>query len=429
MIGQMVVPDFLIRNNIDDRVICYIDIDKRKSRDIIKVGERKIAICSLEDIKEWNEKIFLIITNSNYSEITSIFDTLEYMNGIDAVIYPVIKTIEVENKIKTDTDILVDYCSDKIPKVIHYCWFSGNPIPDYLKKCMESWSEICPDYEIKRWDESNYNVEKNSYMKQAYEECKWGFVPDYARLDILYNYGGFYIDTDVQLVKSLEPLRMQGGFCGVEKWGNVNMGGCSGAVKHHPMIKKMLDYRANIQFKYEDGTLSYIIAPQGLTDGDKVISGETADIKAGNCMPIDSIPVGTLIHNIELNPGQGGKLVRTAGQSAQLMAKEGKYATLRLPSGEMRLILAKCRATIGVVGNADHENVKLGKAGKTRHLGIRPSVRGSVMNPVDHPHGGGEGRAPVGHSGPMTPWGKPALGYKTRNKKNRTNKFIVKRRK
>lgn len=218
MIGQMVVPDFLIRNNIDDRVICYIDIDKRKSRDIIKVGERKIAICSLEDIKEWNEKIFLIITNSNYSEITSIFDTLEYMNGIDAVIYPVIKTIEVENKIKTDTDILVDYCSDKIPKVIHYCWFSGNPIPDYLKKCMESWSEICPDYEIKRWDESNYNVEKNSYMKQAYEECKWGFVPDYARLDILYNYGGFYIDTDVQLVKSLEPLRMQGGFCGVEKW-------------------------------------------------------------------------------------------------------------------------------------------------------------------------------------------------------------------
>lgn len=165
MIGQMVVPDFLIRNNIDDRVICYIDIDKRKSRDIIKVGERKIAICSLEDIKEWNEKIFLIITNSNYSEITSIFDTLEYMNGIDAVIYPVIKTIEVENKIKTDTDILVDYCSDKIPKVIHYCWFSGNPIPDYLKKCMESWSEICPDYEIKRWDESNYNVEKNSYMK------------------------------------------------------------------------------------------------------------------------------------------------------------------------------------------------------------------------------------------------------------------------
>ena len=187
---------------------------------------------------------------------------------------------------------------------------------------------------------------------------------------------------------------------------------------------------ANIALiKYEDGTLSYIIAPQGLTDGDKVVSGENVDIKAGNTLPIANIPVGTLIHNIELNPGQGAKLVRVAGQSAQLMAKEGKYAHVRLPSGEMRLILAKCRATIGVVGNADHENVKLGKAGKTRHLGIRPTVRGSVMNPVDHPHGGGEGRAPVGHSGPMTPWGKPALGYKTRDAKKKTNKFIVKRRK
>ena len=187
---------------------------------------------------------------------------------------------------------------------------------------------------------------------------------------------------------------------------------------------------ANIALiQYEDEEKAYILAPQGLTDGDKVISGETADIKVGNCMPIDSIPVGTLIHNIELNPGQGGKLVRTAGQSAQLMAKEGKYATLRLPSGEMRKVLAKCRATIGVIGNADHENVKIGKAGRKRHMGWRPEVRGSVMNPVDHPHGGGEGKAPVGHAGPMTPWGKPALGYKTRNKKKSTNKFIVKRRK
>ena len=187
---------------------------------------------------------------------------------------------------------------------------------------------------------------------------------------------------------------------------------------------------ANIALiQYEDGEKAYILAPQGLTDGDKVISGETADIKAGNCMPIDSIPVGTLIHNIELNPGQGGKLVRTAGQSAQLMAKEGKYATLRLPSGEMRKVLVKSRATVGVIGNSDHENVKIGKAGRKRHMGWRPEVRGSVMNPVDHPHGGGEGKAPVGHAGPMTPWGKPALGYKTRNKKKSTNKFIVKRRK
>ena len=187
---------------------------------------------------------------------------------------------------------------------------------------------------------------------------------------------------------------------------------------------------ANIALiQYTDGEKAYILAPQGLKDGDKVISGNSADIKPGNCMEINSIPVGTLIHNIELNPGQGGKLVKAAGQSAQLMAKEGKYAHVRLPSGEMRLILSNCRATIGTIGNADHENVKLGKAGRKRHMGWRPEVRGSVMNPVDHPHGGGEGRAPVGHSGPMTPWGKPALGYKTRNKKNKTNKFIVKRRK
>ena len=181
--------------------------------------------------------------------------------------------------------------------------------------------------------------------------------------------------------------------------------------------------------EYKDGEKAYILAPQGITDGSKVISGDSVDIKPGNAMPISSIPVGTLIHNIELNPGQGGKLVKAAGQSAQLMAKEGKYAHVRLPSGEMRLILARCRATIGVLGNSDHENVKIGKAGRTRHMGIRPTVRGSVMNPVDHPHGGGEGRAPVGHAGPLTPWGKPALGYKTRNKKKLSNKFIVKRRK
>ena len=187
---------------------------------------------------------------------------------------------------------------------------------------------------------------------------------------------------------------------------------------------------ANIALiEYEDGEKSYILAPIGLKDGDKVISGEKADIKPGNCMKIESIPVGTMIHNIELNPGQGGKLVRAAGQEAQLMAKEGKYAHVRLPSGEMRLIMAICRATIGTIGNADHENVKIGKAGRSRHMGLRPEVRGSVMNPNDHPHGGGEGRAPVGRSGPMTPWGKPALGYKTRKHNKKSNKFIVKRRK
>ena len=187
---------------------------------------------------------------------------------------------------------------------------------------------------------------------------------------------------------------------------------------------------ANIALiKYEDGTLSYIIAPRGLRDGDKVISSERADIKPGNCMKLENIPVGTLVHNVEINPNQGAKLVRAAGQSAQLMAKEGKYAHLRLPSGEMRLVLATCKATIGEIGNEDHENIKIGKAGKTRHMGIRPTVRGSAMNPNDHPHGGGEGKAPVGHAGPMTPWGKPALGYKTRAKHKKSNRLITKRRK
>ena len=178
----------------------------------------------------------------------------------------------------------------------------------------------------------------------------------------------------------------------------------------------------------EAGKKSYIIAPVGLTDGDTVASGANADIKPGNVLPISAIPVGTIIHNIELYPGKGAQLVRSAGAFAQLMAKENGTAQVRLPSGEVRIVRLDCKATIGQVGNLEHETVKLGKAGKTRHLGIRPTVRGSVMNPCDHPHGGGEGKSPVGRPGPVTPWGKPALGYKTRNKKARTNKFIIKRR-
>ncbi|MDO5400644.1 MAG: 50S ribosomal protein L2 [Eubacteriales bacterium] len=180
--------------------------------------------------------------------------------------------------------------------------------------------------------------------------------------------------------------------------------------------------------KYEDGTLSYILAPQGLKAGDSVIASAAADIKPGNCLPIANIPVGTVIHNIELQPGHGAQLVRAAGAAAQLMAKEGELAQIRLPSGEVRYIRTNCTACIGLVGNLEHENVHIGKAGRKRHMGIRPTVRGSVMNPCDHPHGGGEGRAPIGRSGPVTPWGKPALGYKTRKTKNPTNKFIVKRR-
>ena len=178
----------------------------------------------------------------------------------------------------------------------------------------------------------------------------------------------------------------------------------------------------------EEGKKSYIIAPVGLTDGDVVATGADADIKPGNVLPISQIPVGTIIHNIELNPGKGAQLVRSAGAFAQLMAKENGTAQVRLPSGEVRIIRLECKATIGQVGNLEHETIKLGKAGKTRHKGIRPTVRGSVMNPCDHPHGGGEGKSPVGRPGPVTPWGKPALGYKTRNKKARTNKFIIKRR-
>ena len=200
-----------------------------------------------------------------------------------------------------------------------------------------------------------------------------------------------------------------------------------------PATVQRLEYDPNRSafialIKYEDNTLSYILAPAGLKAGDVVVSSAAADIKPGNCLPIANIPVGTIIHNIELQPGHGAQLVRSAGAAAQLMAKEDDLAQVRLPSGEVRYVRLNCTACIGQIGNLDHENVHIGKAGRTRHLGFRPTVRGSVMNPNDHPHGGGEGRAPVGRPGPVTPWGKPALGYKTRKTKNVNDKFIVKRR-
>ena len=199
-----------------------------------------------------------------------------------------------------------------------------------------------------------------------------------------------------------------------------------------PATVKTLEYDPNRSahialLEYEDGEKRYIIAPEGLKVGDTVMSGANADIKPGNCLPFANIPVGTIIHNIELYPGKGAQLVRSAGNMAQLMAKEGKYALVRLPSGEMRNVPMNCVATVGQVGNIDHENVNIGKAGRKRHLGWRPTVRGSVMNPCDHPHGGGEGKSPVGRPGPVTPWGKPALGYKTRKHHARSDKFIVKR--
>ncbi|NLO82873.1 MAG: 50S ribosomal protein L2 [Clostridiales bacterium] len=179
---------------------------------------------------------------------------------------------------------------------------------------------------------------------------------------------------------------------------------------------------------YRDGEKRYIIAPHGLQVGDTVVSGEDVDIKVGNALPLRNIPTGTIIHNIELYPGRGGQLVRAAGNAAQLMAKEGDFAQIRLPSGEVRMVRLECRATIGQVGNLDHENISIGKAGRKRHMGIRPTVRGSAMNPVDHPHGGGEGKAPVGRPAPVTPWGKPTLGYKTRKKNKESDKYIIKRR-
>ena len=200
-----------------------------------------------------------------------------------------------------------------------------------------------------------------------------------------------------------------------------------------PATVKSIEYdpnrTANIALIcYADGQKAYIIAPNGLQVGAVLMNGPEAEIKLGNCLPLAQIPVGTMVHNVELHPGMGGQLVRSAGNAAQLMAKEGKYATLRLPSGEMRLVPIQARATVGQVGNIDHELINIGKAGRKRHMGIRPTVRGSVMNPNDHPHGGGEGRAPIGRSGPMTPWGKPALGYKTRKKNKHSNKMIVRRR-
>ncbi|HAJ74239.1 MAG TPA: 50S ribosomal protein L2 [Lachnospiraceae bacterium] len=200
-----------------------------------------------------------------------------------------------------------------------------------------------------------------------------------------------------------------------------------------PATVKTIEYdpnrTANIALiSYADGEKAYILAPEGLKVGMQVMNGENAEIRPGNCLPLAKIPVGTMVHNVEMHIGKGGQLVRSAGVGAQLMAKEGEYATLRLPSGEMRMVSLKCRATIGSIGNGDHNLINLGKAGRVRHMGKRPTVRGSVMNPNDHPHGGGEGRAPIGRSGPSTPWGKPALGLKTRKKNKKSNKYIVRRR-
>lgn len=250
------------------------------------------------------------------------------------------------------------------------------------------------------------------------------------------------ITTSTPEKSLLQPLKSKGGRNNQGRMTTRHQGG------GHKQMYRIIDFKRNkdnipakvesIQYdpnrtaniallSYADGEKRYILAPYGLKVGDTLYSGDAVDIIVGNCLPLSSIPVGTTVHNVELRPGQGGQMARSAGSSVQLMAKEGKYATLRLPSGEMRLVLAKCRATIGLVGNIDQENINIGKAGRSRWLGVRPANRGVVMNPVDHPHGGGEGRSPVGRN-PVTPWGKPALGAKTRDRKKASNRMIIKRR-
>lgn len=256
MIGKIVVPDMIQRYGLPENIDCYVDCDVRKQGKYIMIGDRSVKICSPVVLDSKAQNSILFITNSNYSAVLATLDENKHLNGMDAIIIPVMQALAVKEGATATEIILGNYSEELIPKKIHYCWFSGKEMPDYLKKCMESWHEKCPGYEIIRWDESNYDIHKNIYMEQAYNAQKWGFVPDFARLDILYTYGGFYLDTDVELLRSLDDLRGQGAFCGVEKWGNINMGGCSGAMKHHPMIGEMLAYRENIPFVYADGTMN-----------------------------------------------------------------------------------------------------------------------------------------------------------------------------
>lgn len=254
MIGTVIIPYLVDAYNLSDNVLFFIDGDRNKQRRFITVGNRKIVVESPDKLLNLPPNTVVFITNSNYSPIVQMLDEIPQMEKVDGYIIPI---LQIYNAKKADGkyDVRI-FENPVIPKKIHYCWFSGKPMPDYLKKCVESWYKYCPDYEIIRWDESNYDVEKNLYMKQAYEAGKWGFVPDIARLDILYEYGGIYLDTDVELLRNLDDLLYQSAFTGVEKWGNVNMGGCSGAIPHHPIIKRMLDYRIDESFLLEDGNLN-----------------------------------------------------------------------------------------------------------------------------------------------------------------------------
>lgn len=254
MIGRILIPYLIQEYELLDNLVCYFDGDTRKQGSIIKIGEQSYKVKAPKELKEISSDTLIFITNSNYYPIVEMMDNIDELKDNEAYIIPILQVLNTHKKCEKVE--LKREAQQLIPKKIHYCWFSGNPMPDYLKKCIDSWYKFCPDYEIIRWDESNYDVNKNLYMKQAYDEKKWGFVPDIARLDILYQYGGIYLDTDVQLIRSLDDLLYQNAFAGVEKWGNINMGGCCGAVPQHPMIKRMLDFRKDERFILDDGTLN-----------------------------------------------------------------------------------------------------------------------------------------------------------------------------
>ncbi len=257
MIGQIVLPDIIECFRLKEYLRFYVDADPYKQGKHISVSGSDYEIKDLEYLKAYGRQeknLTILITNSHFEPVLRNLDQLAELNGAEAYIVPVIQLTELKKTVKP-APVRISQ-KPLIPKVIHYCWFSGKEMPDGFKKCVESWRKYCPDYEIRRWDESNYDITGNLYMKQAYDHQKWGFVPDYARLDILFRHGGIYMDTDVELVRNLDELLYQEAFCGVEKWGNINMGGCSGAVAGHPMIRKMLESRESVSFIREDGTLN-----------------------------------------------------------------------------------------------------------------------------------------------------------------------------
>ena len=254
MIGTILVPYLVEKYNLYTNLICYLDGDKRKQGEKIIIGDCSYEIKSPRLLGGLSQNTVILITNSNYHPIVDLLDGIDEIKDNEAYIIPILQVLNTHEK---KEKIGLHKCEKQlIPKKIHYCWFSGNPLPEYLIRCIESWKKICPDYEIIRWDESNYDIEKSTYMKQAYQEKKWGFVPDVARLDILYNEGGIYLDTDVELIRNLDDLLYQEAFSGVEKWGNVNMGGCSGTVPHNPIIKDLLEFRRNELFVLKDGSLN-----------------------------------------------------------------------------------------------------------------------------------------------------------------------------